>query len=100
MDFPLNLTSSPYWVYGREELAQVVVSTLSNHTGEFAQSCTYGARFSVHESDATSLDEGIRSTISQIPQVRFVSSSINATNIVVNVEYDGETIEIDFARPQ
>lgn len=96
MDFPLDITKTPTWVYGSEELKQNITVLLTNHVGQFIQDYTIGAKFDVHSQDPVLIEEGVMSTLSQIQGVSVKKVLVNFQDIEVLVEYKGEVINFKY----
>ena len=96
MDFPLNLTNNPHWVYDKEEVRQVIISLLKDNRGSFIQSPVLGRKFDVHQSDKLLVDEGVRQTLEQIKGMAVKDVSVNLPEIKIMVDYNGDNISIEY----
>ena len=84
MDFPINL--SKYFIQGMDEFKQTVELILKNPVGNFYQSLSIGALFSVHSSQNQIID-GCVKTLQSIPGVTVMSCQFQGTDILAQISY-------------
>lgn len=96
MDLPVELTTNPKWVYNKDELRQDVIALLCNNIGMFIQSPDLGRSFDVHLDDNITVDECVRATLSRIKGIYIASVEVNLPMIRINIEYNGENLDLEY----
>lgn len=97
MDFPLSLSApNSDFVYSLDEFKQVISLVLKEQVGNFLQSHSLGAQFSIHSSDETSIQVGIENTISNISGVEIDSIEVNLPEVKISLSYQDSIVNFQF----
>jgi hypothetical protein len=93
MDIKLDCSS---FITGENELKQTITVLLTNYIGSMYQSTTLGAKFSVHDTDITLLEEGIRNTLEELEDLEVNGVQVVGTEVYVSIVYDGKVINYQY----
>lgn len=96
MDFPLNLESLQF-VEAMDEFRQTVTLLLKEQSGNFMQSNSLGALFSVHSGDEGVIEYGIEETLKKINGVTVESCVVKLPNVSVSLKYKDEIVKFQFS---
>lgn len=96
MDFPLYLTDNEF-KYSYDELRQVIFMVLKSQLGEFLQSASLGATFSVHSTDSLLLKKGVETTLTQIKNLTVEDITVSLPNVSVSVKYKDSIVNFQFS---
>ena len=96
MDLPAILEDMEF-VSSSNEIKQVIKLLLLNQKGTFFQSYKIGSLIGIHSSDVDEIEEGIRQTLAQIPDLVVQKvSMITFDNFEVTINYKGNVEQFTF----
>lgn len=93
MDFPIDLNRGAF-ITGIDEIKQDIYILLTETAGNFLQSPSLGAKFSVHQEDPSLLEYAIDQTLKVINGITVNLIKVELPDVVINITYKGEDIEI------
>lgn len=93
MDIKLDCSS---FIVGEDELKQTITVLLTNYIGSLYQSTTLGAKFSVHSTDTTLVEEGVRSTLEELENIDIEGVQVVGTEVYASIIYDGKVINYQY----